>query len=99
MTYFVKREFEELEKFHQRVSQYGLEANRRHLGGRYEGLGTDVFILDMTTERYPVKGNKKLIERLVQDGFEHRVYQGPDRKMYFYVYGSARIVTKELEIR
>lgn len=99
MTPFVKKEFEELEKFQQRVSQYGLEVNRRSLSGHYEGQGTDVFILNMTTERLPVKGNKKLIEQLVQDGFEHRVYQGFDRKMYFYIYGSARIVTKELETR
>ena len=93
MTEFVKREFEELEKFQQRVSRYGLEANKNSFGGHYEG---DVFLLNMTTKKHPVKGNKKLIEQLVQDGFQHRIYRDFDNRMMFYVLGFARINTKEV---
>lgn len=93
MTEFVKRENEELEKFRQRVSQYGLEVSNSR-GGYYEGTGTDVFILRMTTKPHPVKGNKKLIEQLVRDGFQHRIFRNFDNRMAFYVYGHARINTR-----
>jgi hypothetical protein len=96
MTEFVKREFEELEKFQQRVSQYGLEVNKNSFGGYYEGDSTDVFVLCMTTKPQPVKGNKKLIEQLKQDGFRLRTQRHEDRKtgreyMIFIVDESARI--------
>lgn len=96
MTEFVKREFEELEKFQQRVSQYGLEANKNGFSGHYESTDTDVFVLHMTTKKHPVKGNKKLIEQLERDGFQYRVYRDFDNRMMFYVYGSARINTEEV---
>lgn len=94
MTEFVKRENKELEKFQQRVSQYGLVVSNNR-GGHYDG---DDFILCMTTKPHPVKGNKKLIEQLVQDGFEHRVFRDMDGRMAFYVAGFARINTKEITV-
>ena len=96
MTEFVKREYEELAKFQQRVSQYGLEVNRQHLSGCYEGQGTDVYILHMVTKPHPVKGNKKLIEQLVRDGFQPEVFRDQHNKMAFYVYAPARINIKEV---
>ena len=98
MTEFVKREMAELDKFQQRINQYGLEVNRGCIGGMYEGYGADVFILQMTTKPHPVKGNKKLIERLENDGFYPQVYRRVDPKtgtkyMAFFVSARARIVT------
>lgn len=86
MTEFVKKEFEELDKFQERISKYGLEVNRSCIGGHYVGQGTVKFCLSMYTKPNPVKGNKKLMDRLREDGFyveTHRAYNG--RHMVFYV--------------
>lgn len=98
MTEFVKREFAELDKFQQRVNPYGLEVNRNCIGGRYEGPGTEVFILSMSTKPKPVKGNKALMNRLELDGFYLHTYLRTDpitgiKYMVFYVTGYARIHT------
>lgn len=98
MTEFMKREHAELDKFQERVNAYGLEVNRRYYGGVYEGPGTDVFILQMTTKPHPVKGHKKLIEQLERDGFYPQIYRRVDPKtgtkyMAFFVSACARIAT------
>lgn len=98
MTEFMKKEHAELDKFQERVNAYGLEVNRSCIGGMYEGPGTDVFILQMTTKPHPVKGNKKLIEQLERDGFHPQIYRREDFKtgkkyMAFFVSARARIAT------
>ena len=96
MTEFIKREMAALDVFQEEVSKYGLEVDRTAFGGRYEGRGTDVFILWMHTKPQPVKGFKKLIEQLEQDGYHVIKYLRTDFKtgvksMAFYVSGTARI--------
>lgn len=86
MTEFEKREAEALDKFQARMNEYGLEADRRALTGRWACGDPNMFILWMETKSHPVRGNKKLIERIRRDGFYVTTFRKTDlRTGYYYM--------------
>lgn len=104
MTEFEKREAEALDNFQTRMNKYGLEVDRGMLTGIYDRSDPEVFILWMLTKSHPVKGNKKLIERLRRDGFYVYTVRKTDTRtgayyMVFKVSVNARIKTTKEETR
>lgn len=69
MTAYQRNEQAAKEQFQTEMVKYGLKIDRSSTGGTYCDNCMEFFNLHMVTEKLPVKGNKKLIERLEADHY------------------------------
>ena len=70
MTKYEEKRLEALDNFAQLMNSYGMEANRRSTSTRYPcNDNLNIVAVSFVSEVVPVKGNKALITRLVEDGF------------------------------
>lgn len=69
LTTFQRNEQAAKEQFQAEMVKYGLKIDRTGSGGTYRDNCLEFFNLHMVTEKLPVKGNKKLIERLEADHY------------------------------
>lgn len=85
------------EQFQAEMSKYGLKIDRSSSGGTYRDNCMEFFNLHMVTEKLPVKGNKKLIERLEADHYWVQKWlntiPGTPRQYVFRVCKTATIAT------
>lgn len=85
------------EQFRTEMVKYGLKIDRSSTGGTYRDNCMEFFDLHMVTEKLPVKGNKKLIERLEADHYWVQKWlntiPGTPRQYVFRVCKTATIAT------
>lgn len=89
------------EQFQTEMNKYGLKIDRTSSGGMYRDNCMEFFNLHMVTEKLPVKGNKKLIERLEADHYWVQKWlntiPGTPRQYVFRVCKTATIATGRAE--
>lgn len=89
------------EQFQVEMNKYGLTIDRTSSGGMYRDNCMEFFNLHMVTEKLPVKGNKKLIERLEADHYWVQKWlnaiPGTPRQYVFRVCKTATIATGRAE--
>ena len=89
------------EQFQAEMVKYGLKIDRTSSGGMYRDNCMEFFNLSMVTEKLPVKGNKKLIERLEADHYWVQKWlntiPGTPRQYVFRVCKTATIATGRAE--
>ena len=65
-----EKRIEALDNFARLMNSYGMEANRRHTSTSYpDNDNLNIVAISFESERLPVKGNKAIINRLLDDGF------------------------------
>ena len=97
MTAYQRNEQAAKEQFQTEMVKYGLKIDRSSTGGTYRDNCMEFFNLHMVTEKLPVKGNKKLIERLEADHYWVQKWlntiPGTPRQYVFRVCKTATIST------
>lgn len=75
-TTLIINEFAAADKLEEEMKRFGLEVDRGTFTGTYPGNTTDLYNVCVYTKKYPIKGNKKLIEELEARGYCVRKYLG-----------------------
>ena len=83
MTAYQRNEQAAKEQFQTEMVKYGLKIDRSSTGGTYCDNCMEFFNLHMVTEKLPVKGNKKLIERLEARGYYVQKCMGISKPRHF----------------
>lgn len=101
LTTFQKNKRDAVDQVAKMVEKYGLKVDRSGTGGCYRDECMEFFNLHVTTEKLPVKGNKKLIRRLEADHFWVQKWletlPGTPRQYMFRVCKTVTIATGRAE--
>lgn len=102
MTAFQEKHAEAKMQAQTMMKPYGLEIDMRHSSWHYEDLTCTRGTMTTYTKRYPVKGNKALIEQLRAAGYRVEIVRdhfskAEPRRMVFWAEVDTPICTKEVE--